>query len=61
MLVLTAVASIVARVRGTKPPSYESVAQAEDGSRTSMEEPPKYDEVYAEPEEDVTDEKRRLL
>lgn len=65
MLVWTAIASIANRVRGTKPPSYESVAQAEDGSYDGMEGPPKYEEVaikeYTEPEEDVADEKRQLL
>ena len=61
MLMWTAVASIANRVRGNRPPSYESVAQAEDGVRTSMDDPPKYNDVYEEPEEDVTDEKRQLL
>ena len=61
MLVWTAIASVANRVRGNRPPSYESLAQAEDGSRMTMDGPPKYEEVYTEPEEDITDEKRQLL
>ena len=61
MLIWTAVASIANRIRGSKPPAYESLAQAEDGSRMSMDGPPKYEDVYTEPEEDVTDEKRQLM
>ena len=65
MLVWTAVASAVRRMSGSKPPSYEELAQAEEGERAGgeveCEGPPKYEEVYTEPEEDVFDEKKQLL
>ena len=61
MLFYTAVRSLVLRARGCTRASYEPVEQEAEEGRASTEGPPKYEDVYVEPEEDVVDEKRQLL
>lgn len=51
----------VARIRAVRRGAYESVEQLEEQGRASMDCPPKYEEVYKEPEDDITDEKKELL
>ena len=68
-LVVGAIAVIVSRIvvaifmrfrRGGNA-TYEQLEQEVEEGRASVDGPPKYEDVYTEPMEDVTDEKAELL
>ena len=61
VLISRTVVAIIMHFRGGNRATYEQVEQDVEEGRASVDGPPKYEDVYTEPTEDVVDEKAELL